>query len=180
MYKNRIRALREDRDIKQVEIAKYLGVSQNTYSDYEREKINIPLDIMIKLADYYKVSLDYIVGRRLDFGETIQIITSQAEFEKYYDKYADVYNLADARILCDIKADKEICADSLYFQNIDGKDITVLGSMIGNEVKGNLINVEALIVNKITANKLLYTYLCKYEIRIVEIERKTTSRGMKI
>ena len=39
MYKNRIRALREDRDIKQVEIAKYLGVSQNTYSDYERDKI---------------------------------------------------------------------------------------------------------------------------------------------
>ena len=52
--------------------------------------------------------------------------------------------------------------------------------MIGNEVKGDLINVEALIVNKITANKLLYTYLCEYEIRIVEIERKTTSRGMKI
>lgn len=55
-----------------------------------------------------------------------------------------------------------------------------LGTMIGNEVKGNLINVEALIVNKITANKLLYTYLCKYEKGKEKIEIKTVSRGIKI
>ena len=59
----RIRHLREDSDKTQSQIAKVLGVSQNTYSDYELGKINIPVDIMIKIADYYNVSLDYLVGR---------------------------------------------------------------------------------------------------------------------
>ena len=54
----RIKNLRIDHDVKQVQIADYLGVSQNTYSDYELGKINVPVDIIIKLADYYKVSTD--------------------------------------------------------------------------------------------------------------------------
>lgn len=59
----RIRDLREDADKKQSELADYLGVRQNTYSDYETGKINIPIDAFIKLADYYGVSLDYLAGR---------------------------------------------------------------------------------------------------------------------
>ena len=59
----RIRELREDHDIKQVTLAKYLGVGQGTYSDYENGKINIPIEVLIKLADFYQVSLDYLVGR---------------------------------------------------------------------------------------------------------------------
>lgn len=58
----RIKNLRIDHDIKQIEIAQYLGVSQNTYSDYELGKINVPVDIIIKLANYYNVSTDYILN----------------------------------------------------------------------------------------------------------------------
>ena len=59
----RIRDLREDRDIKQKEIAKYLICDQSLYSKYERGERPVPLEILIKLADFYDVSLDYLVGR---------------------------------------------------------------------------------------------------------------------
>ncbi|WP_251317417.1 helix-turn-helix domain-containing protein [Flintibacter muris] len=59
----RIRDLREDKDKKQIELAKYLNVDQSTYSDYERGVINIPVEQLIKIADFYSVSLDYLVGR---------------------------------------------------------------------------------------------------------------------
>ena len=58
-----IRNLREDYDKKQQELANYLNVKQTTYSKYELGKINIPIEVFIKLADYYNVSIDYIVGR---------------------------------------------------------------------------------------------------------------------
>ncbi len=59
----RIRELREDHDKKQLELANYLHIKPNTYSDYECGKINIPLDQLIKIADFYGVTLDYLVGR---------------------------------------------------------------------------------------------------------------------
>lgn len=59
----RIKNLRIDNDIKQVELARHLGVSQNTYSDYELGKINVPIDILIKFADFYQVSLNYLLNR---------------------------------------------------------------------------------------------------------------------
>lgn len=58
-----IRNLREDNDKIQNELAEYLNVKQTTYSKYELGKINIPVEVLIKLADYYDVSLDYLVGR---------------------------------------------------------------------------------------------------------------------
>ncbi|MBM6750957.1 helix-turn-helix transcriptional regulator [Mediterraneibacter glycyrrhizinilyticus] len=58
-----IRNLREDNDKTQQEIADYLNIKQTTYSKYELGKINIPIEVFIKLADYYGVSLDYLVGR---------------------------------------------------------------------------------------------------------------------
>lgn len=58
-----IRNLREDNDKLQVELAQYLNVKQTTYSKYELGKINIPVDVLIKLADYYDVCIDYLVGR---------------------------------------------------------------------------------------------------------------------
>lgn len=63
MIIQRIRDLREDSDKKQVELARYLNIDQSTYSDYETGKINIPLEQLIKIADFYNVSLDYLVGR---------------------------------------------------------------------------------------------------------------------
>ena len=62
IYEN-IRNLREDSDKTQKELADYLNVKQTTYSKYELGKINIPVDVFIKLADYYGVSVDYLLGR---------------------------------------------------------------------------------------------------------------------
>ena len=61
-FKN-LKSLREDKDIKQKEIAKYLNVSQNTYSQYETGVISLTAEVLIKLADYYDVSIDYLLDR---------------------------------------------------------------------------------------------------------------------
>lgn len=61
-FKN-LRALREDNDIRQKDIAQYLSVSQNTYSQYETGTISLTADILIKLSDYYSVSVDYLLDR---------------------------------------------------------------------------------------------------------------------
>lgn len=61
-FKN-LRSIREDRDIKQKDIAKYLNVSQNTYSQYETGVISLTAEVLIKLSDYYNVSIDYLLDR---------------------------------------------------------------------------------------------------------------------
>ena len=61
-FKN-LRAIREDRDIKQKDIASYLNVSQNTYSQYETGVISLTAEVLVKLADYYCVSIDYLLDR---------------------------------------------------------------------------------------------------------------------
>ena len=59
----RLRDLREDNDITQNKIASMLNIKQNTYSQYENGKREIPINILWKLADFYNVSVDYILGR---------------------------------------------------------------------------------------------------------------------
>ncbi|MGN1420217.1 MAG: helix-turn-helix domain-containing protein [Eubacterium sp.] len=66
MYFQRLKDLREDKDMKQSDIAQILGIQQTVYSRYERGFQNIPLEHLIKLADYYNVSTDYILGRTND------------------------------------------------------------------------------------------------------------------
>lgn len=61
MY-SRIKDLREDKDLKQVVIANYLGIRQNSYSQIEKGINNLQVDHLIKLADFYNVSVDYILG----------------------------------------------------------------------------------------------------------------------
>lgn len=61
MYE-RIRALREDKDLTQVEVAQVLHCSQRVYSHYERGELDIPTEILIKLAKFHGVSTDYILG----------------------------------------------------------------------------------------------------------------------
>ena len=61
MYQN-IRSLREDRDITQKQIAEYLHCSQQVYSNYELGQRDIPTDILIKLALFYGVSTDFLLG----------------------------------------------------------------------------------------------------------------------
>ena len=63
MYQNRLRDLREDKDLNQKDIAKLLTVHQTTYSDYELSRLNIPVTVLHALADFYGVSVDYLLGR---------------------------------------------------------------------------------------------------------------------
>lgn len=62
MYE-RIRGLREDRDLKQEDLAKLLNCTQACYSNYENGKRDIPTDVLNTLADFYKVSVDYLMDR---------------------------------------------------------------------------------------------------------------------
>ena len=62
MYR-RIRDLREDRDLTQTQIAKYLGMSQTGSSKYETGENDIPTAILIKLSDFYDTSIDYLLGQ---------------------------------------------------------------------------------------------------------------------
>ncbi|MBR6580155.1 MAG: helix-turn-helix transcriptional regulator [Ruminococcus sp.] len=63
MYFQRLRDLREDMDMNQTEIARLLHTSQTVYSRYERGFQTIPIEHLLILADFYKVSTDYILGR---------------------------------------------------------------------------------------------------------------------
>ena len=58
----RLRDLREDNDLTQKEIADYLHIRQNTYSQYENGQRQIPIEFLIKLAFYYDTSTDYLLG----------------------------------------------------------------------------------------------------------------------
>lgn len=59
-YRERIRALREDNDYTQTQIANILNIGQRTYADYELGKTRIPVDALIKLAKFYDVDMNYI------------------------------------------------------------------------------------------------------------------------
>ena len=61
MYE-RIRNLREDKDLTQTEVAKLLNMSQTGYSKYETGENDIPTSVLIKLAEFYNTSIDYLLG----------------------------------------------------------------------------------------------------------------------
>ena len=60
---NRLKELREDRDLFQKDIAKLIHIDQSNYSKYELEKISIPIEYLKSLADFYNTSIDYILYR---------------------------------------------------------------------------------------------------------------------
>lgn len=62
-YYRRIKDLREDSDKTQSQLAEYLGMKQPQYHRYEKGTRDIPTDILIKLADFYNVSIDYLLGQ---------------------------------------------------------------------------------------------------------------------
>lgn len=62
IFKN-LRSIREDRDIRQKDLAAYLNVSQNTYSQYETGIIALTAEVLIKLSHYYDVSIDYLLDQ---------------------------------------------------------------------------------------------------------------------
>lgn len=60
---NRIRALREDRDLRQIDVSRETGIDQKTLSNYETGKTQPDVTALIRLADFFDVSIDYLVGR---------------------------------------------------------------------------------------------------------------------
>lgn len=63
MYLPRLRDLREDHDMTQSDVAHLLGIDQRVYSNYETGKRDIPLRHLVVLTDFYKVTVDYMLGR---------------------------------------------------------------------------------------------------------------------
>lgn len=63
MIYERIRNLREDKDLTQTNVAEYLHISQRTYSRYENDERTIPIEILSNLADFHHTSIDYLIGR---------------------------------------------------------------------------------------------------------------------
>ena len=61
-YYRRLRDLREDHDLTQTQLVEKLGMHKTTYTNYEQGKRDVPLSVAIKLAKFYKVSLDYLAG----------------------------------------------------------------------------------------------------------------------
>ena len=61
-YENALRNIREDRDLKQKDVAEVLGISQQHYSKYENEKVELPLRHLMTLCEFYNVSADYFMG----------------------------------------------------------------------------------------------------------------------
>ncbi|MBR1971691.1 MAG: helix-turn-helix transcriptional regulator [Clostridia bacterium] len=62
MHIMKLKELREKHNLKQIDVANYLKIKQNTYSQYENEKRQLPIDVLIALSKYYKVRTDYILG----------------------------------------------------------------------------------------------------------------------
>lgn len=86
MFYQRIRDLKEDSDIKQKDVAQIIGMSEKQYARYERGETDIPLEKAINLANFYKVSLDYIAGRTNDkrgFNKS-DLPTSEVELLKKF------------------------------------------------------------------------------------------------
>jgi len=62
MLFHQLRDMREDKDLTQAQMAKFLQIHQTTYSDYEIGKLNVPIDVFIKLAEFYNTSIDFLAG----------------------------------------------------------------------------------------------------------------------
>lgn len=69
MYFQRLEDLRTDHDLTQEDVAKILGCQREVYRRYEKGTRTIPVDFLMRLADYYGVSMDYLVGRTKDKGK---------------------------------------------------------------------------------------------------------------
>lgn len=63
-YRERMRALREDKDLTQAEVAKIISKSQQGYNHIETGRAELKIEDLIKLCDFYKVSADYFIGRK--------------------------------------------------------------------------------------------------------------------
>ena len=88
-----MRDLREDHDLKQRAVASYLGVSQQTYSNYENGRRDIPTWVVASLAKYYKVSTDYLLGADSGYLGSTNLKNVYLEDITLYDIMYDIQRL---------------------------------------------------------------------------------------
>ena len=80
---NRLRELREDRDLRQIDVASATGIDQKTLSNYETGKTNPDSNAILRLADYFNVTTDYLLGRtNINIGKTDELLSVLDETEK--------------------------------------------------------------------------------------------------
>lgn len=88
-----IRDLREDHDLKQKEVANYLNISQQTYSNYENGRRSIPVGVVAALAELYKVSTDYLLGADTSYHSGINLNSAYLENVTVHDVMYDMQKL---------------------------------------------------------------------------------------
>ena len=86
----RLKDLREDKDMNQKEIGEIIGTSGNYYGDYEKGKRDIPTERMIMLAQFYNVSMDYITGLTNDKGGLHKNTTAESNLLNKYNALSDI------------------------------------------------------------------------------------------
>lgn len=91
-----LRDLREDHDIKQETIANYLGISQQTYSNYENGRREIPIEAIKKLARYYKVSTDYLLRSNTAYLGNLDMNASYIDDLTMHDVIYDIQSLNES------------------------------------------------------------------------------------
>ena len=93
---DRLKILRNQRGINQKEVAKILGITTSAYGFYEQGKRKPPIDVILSLSKYYKVSLNWLISGSDDFGDSLVISDND---EKYFiEKYRKLNNLDKLKI----------------------------------------------------------------------------------
>lgn len=89
----RLKKLRATKKLNQDDIAKILGISLSSYQKYEREKGSVTpsLDVLIRIADYYNVSLDYLLGRDTGELDTLDKLSAEFNMSAFEKKIVDGY-----------------------------------------------------------------------------------------
>lgn len=88
-----LRDLREDRDIKQKAIADYLGISQQTYSNYENGRREIPTNVVVALSKFYQISTDYLLGADTSYLGSANLQNTYLEDLTMHDIMYDIQTL---------------------------------------------------------------------------------------
>ncbi len=89
-----LRDLREDRDLKQKAVASYLGISQQTYSNYENGRREIPTSVVLALSKFYQVSTDYLLNTDTSYLGSTNLTNAYLDNVTMHDVMYDIQNLA--------------------------------------------------------------------------------------
>lgn len=105
MFSDNLINLRESKNIKQKDLAKYLNVTPSTYSAYEKNRISPSIDILLKISEYYEVSLDWLLdnnyNKKPEFNKNINEKNNEliANFKKLTEEHQIVLNYIAKKML---------------------------------------------------------------------------------